>query len=44
MDGEGILTSSVGDVYIGKFSKGMKQGLGKMTFKATGDIYEGELF
>ena len=42
MEGQGKLTSSSGDVYTGEFQNGLKQGQGKMFFKATGDIYEGE--
>ncbi len=42
MEGEGKLITNSGDVYVGFFSKDMKHGKGTLTFKATGDIYDGE--
>jgi hypothetical protein len=41
MDGEGKLTHSSGDVYVGMFLKGKKHGKGKLNFK-NGEIQEGD--
>lgn len=40
MDGQGTLTYSTGDVYIGEFSMGVISGTGVFTY-ANGDVYEG---
>lgn len=42
LHGRGTLTYANADVYVGEYSKGLRDGVGKYSWFRVGDVYEGE--